>query len=236
MEPIMMLVCMILGGSLNLIFKNTNSSLMLAKVFFFISGLLVLNAATLCFSVAANYPVLADADRYCTLMWRVLLGYLVVYISGDGFMDLYTSVHPDKNTIFLNTIKGLSILIAGTFLISVIKSPDHFKEMKHVFIVSGYTAGILWLVILIKIIGCMGILLHARFKMGLPAASCLLLIIIGTIYTHWHNYDPFSDSFAAVAQLFNILIIAFLYYKEGQFKQMKHPMHALPTPMPVKHA
>ena len=229
MEPIVILVCMILGGSLNLVFKNPGNSLMLAKAFFFISCLLVLNAVPSCFSVVADHHFLVDVDKYFSLLWRVLLGYLVVFISGDEFMDLYTSDCPDKKHIFLNTIKGLSVLTGCTFLIFSIKDLDHFKEMDHFSPISGFTVVLLWLAVMIKIIGGLGILLHARFKTGLLAAACLLLITIGTIYTHWYNYDPFSDSFSAVAQLFNILIIAFIYYKEGQFKQMKYPLSTLPV-------
>jgi hypothetical protein len=38
-----------------------------------------------------------------------------------------------------------------------------------------------------------------------------MLIMLGAVYTHWHNKDPFSDSLAAVSQLVSLTMLLLLY-------------------------
>ncbi|MDN5285328.1 MAG: DoxX family protein [Mucilaginibacter sp.] len=230
MEPIQLLALMILGGSLNLIPKNANYAFILARAFFFLSCFAMLNYLVLYFSGIHEQQVLAiltDIAKYGSLIWRVLLGYFVVFISRQEFMDLYTTGHPDSRNIFLNALHGLSVLIGCIFIIATIGKYQNLKEMSAFFKSSGYTIWFLYFIMTAETAGGIGILLQPYLKIGPWAAIGLLLIMIGAIYTHWHNYDPFSDSYAAVAQMFNLFILIFLYYKEKQFHRVKHPEQVL---------
>ena len=42
----------------------------------------------------------------------------------------------------------------------------------------------------------------------------LVLIMLGAIYTHLHNRDPFSDSYAAISELISLMLILLIYYFE----------------------
>jgi uncharacterized membrane protein YphA (DoxX/SURF4 family) len=232
MEPIKLLVFMILGGSLNLVPKSANYSFTLARIFFFLSCFIILNSVVLYFSGIHTQQVvtiLTNVAKYSSLIWRVLLGYLVVFITRQDYIDLYAAGHPDRKSIFLNSLRGLSVLIGCTFLIATVGKYQNLKEMSTFFKSSGYTIWFLYFIMIAETSAGIGILLHPNLKTGPRAAIGLLLIMAGAIYTHWHNYDPFSDSYAAVAQLFNLLIALFLYYKEGLLKQIKYPLHTLPV-------
>jgi hypothetical protein len=50
--------------------------------------------------------------------------------------------------------------------------------------------------------------------MGIFATVGLALIMLGAVYTHWHNGDPFSDSYSAVSVLISLSLLLFLYFLE----------------------
>jgi hypothetical protein len=85
---------MILGGSLNLVPKSANYSFILARVFLFISCLIIGNHLIMYLPGMREQsflPVLTETANFCSLIWRILLGYLVVFISRHDFMDLYSA-------------------------------------------------------------------------------------------------------------------------------------------------
>jgi putative oxidoreductase len=86
---------------------------------------------------------------------------------------------------------------------------DFFKQ-------SGYAIWFLYFIMAAESLGGIGILFHFKLKTGPLAACGLILIMIGAIYTHWHNHDPFSDSYAAVSQLISLAMILIIYYFEKQ--------------------
>jgi hypothetical protein len=65
-------------------------------------------------------------------------------------------------------------------------------------------------------LGAIGVLLHFKLKTGPLATVGLMLIMIGAMYTHRHNNDPFSDSFAAISQFITLGIMLILYYFEHE--------------------
>jgi 4-amino-4-deoxy-L-arabinose transferase-like glycosyltransferase len=85
---------------------------------------------------------------------------------------------------------------------------------------SGYALWFLYFIIAAETAGAIGILMHFRLKTGFLAAICLALIMLGAVYTHLHNHDPFSDSYAALSQLLNLSFILLLYYFEKQIKRI----------------
>jgi len=76
---------------------------------------------------------------------------------------------------------------------------------------SGYSIWFLYFIMTAEAAGALGILLHFKLRTGITATAGLMLIMLGAVYTHWHNKDPFSDSLAAVSQFVNLAILLLLY-------------------------
>ena len=81
-----------------------------------------------------------------------------------------------------------------------------------------------------------GVLLHFKLKTGPLATAGLMLIMIGAMYTHRHNNDPFSDSYAALSQFMTlgIMLILFYFEREVNFRgaQQEKTAHATAVFMP----
>jgi putative oxidoreductase len=76
----------------------------------------------------------------------------------------------------------------------------HDAEMRQFFLVSGYAVWFLYFVIAAETIGAIGLFIS---KLIIPAASGLAILMVGAIFTHYRNNDPFSDSLEA----FHLLIL-----------------------------
>lgn len=230
MNPLQLLLFMIAGGLFNLIPKNSAYTVILARIFFYLSCFIILSYIALYFSGIHEQHVLSiltNMSKYAYLIWIVLLGYLAVNISRNDFRSLYVAEHPDKKVVFLNTLYGLSVMIGCIFIIATIGKSQNFKQMSDFFKLSGYAIWFLYFIMVVEAAGGLGILLHRYLKTGLLAALGLFLIMLGAVYTHWHNHDPFSDSYAAVAQMVNLSLLIFCYYRQKQFGQLKYAAPAL---------
>ena len=87
---------------------------------------------------------------------------------------------------------------------------------------SGYANWFLYFIMAVEPFGALGILFHYKLKTGPLAGYGLIIIMLGAVYTHLHNHDPFSDSYAAMIQLINLALLLFVYYLEKQVGK-KHP-------------
>jgi chromate transport protein ChrA len=77
--------------------------------------------------------------------------------------------------------------------------------MRQFFLESGYAASFLYFIIAAEILGAIGLFIS---KLLIPAASGLVIIMFGAIYTHYRNGDPFSDSLEALHLL--VLLVCIL--------------------------
>lgn len=82
------------------------------------------------------------------------------------------------------------------------------------FTASGYAIWFLYFIMIAEGLGGLGVLLHFKLKTGPLAAAGLMLIMIGALYTHCHNKDPFSNSYGAVCQFITLALMQAMYYFE----------------------
>jgi uncharacterized membrane protein YphA (DoxX/SURF4 family) len=100
----------------------------------------------------------------------------------------------------------------NAFILATYGKSTAMAYMISFFQQSGYAIWFLYFIMTAETAGALGILLHFKLRTGLPATVGLMLIMLGAVYTHWHNKDPFSDSLAAVSQLVNLTMLLLLLF------------------------
>jgi hypothetical protein len=154
------------------------------------------------------------------LNWGSMLGHLLL-----GFLVGNISIDRLRRTINA-TLWGISILTGNAFLVATAGKSQHLGEMIAFFTTSGYATWFLYFIMTAELFGGLGILLHFKLKTGPLAVAGLAIIMLGAVYTHWRNHDPFSDSYAAVGQLINLALMLILYYFEQQAAR-RHPASSI---------
>ena len=149
---------------------------------------------------------------------RILLGYLVatIFLSIRNMGEDYTI----KKLVRL-TLIGVSLATGLSFLIATEGKAANMVDMIAFFKTSGYATWFLYFIMAAEALGAIGVLLHFKLKTGPLATTGLMLIMIGALYTHRHNKDPFSDSYAAISQFMTlgIMLILFYFERETSFRQ-----------------
>jgi uncharacterized membrane protein YphA (DoxX/SURF4 family) len=110
---------------------------------------------------------------------------------------------------------GLCFSVSISFLAVEIGKLTHDAEMRQFFLESGLPVWFLYFVIIAEIFGAIGLFFS---KLIIPAASGLAILMVGAIYTHYNNGDPFSDSIEAfhlLILLICIIVIRSLHQKES---------------------
>ena len=163
---------------------------------------------------------------------RILLGYLATSI----FLSVRNGDDFEINKLILLTLTGVSLATGLSFLIATEGKAANMGEMIAFFKQSGYAVWFLYFIMTAEALGAIGVLLHFKLKTGPLATTGLMLIMIGAMYTHRHNKDPLSDSYAAISQFMTLGIMLFLFYFERevntlQSRQEKNsPVAAVVTP------
>jgi len=148
---------------------------------------------------------------------RILLGYLTTSIflfvrSGDDF---------EISKLIRLTLTGVSLATGFSFLIATEGKAANMGEMMAFFKQSGYAVWFLYFIMTAEALGAIGVLLHFKLKTGTLATTGLMLIMIGAMYTHRHNKDPLSDSYAAISQFMTLGIMLFLFYFEREVNSLR---------------
>ena len=104
-------------------------------------------------------------------------------------------------------LKGLSFYVALAFIAAEIGKISYLAQMREFFHESGYADWFLYSIISLETIGAIGLLIRASL---IPGAALLSVIMLGAIYTHYRNGDPFGDSLAALHLLIVCLCIVIL--------------------------
>jgi uncharacterized membrane protein YphA (DoxX/SURF4 family) len=135
----------------------------------------------------------------------------------SGFLVVNIATGRNRSTKIISaTLWGISILTGNSFILATAGKAQHMNEMVSFFTTSGYAIWFLYFIMSAEAFGGLGVLLHFKLRTGPLAAAGLALIMLGAVYTHWHNNDPFSDSYAAVGQFINLSLMLMLYYFEQQ--------------------
>ncbi|MGD9560904.1 MAG: DoxX family protein [Pyrinomonadaceae bacterium] len=106
-------------------------------------------------------------------------------------------------------LKGLCLSVACSFLATEIGKLAHDAEMRLFFLSSGYPIWLLYFVILAETLGSIGLFVE---KTVVPAAIGLCILMVGAIYTHFSNGDPFSSSMEALHLL--LLLVCVIGYQD----------------------
>lgn len=142
----------------------------------------------------------------------VLIGFLTSYLFRIVRQKNFAGSKPILIRISRQTLWGISVLTGNIFLIATVGKLFNMANMRDFFITSGYSVWFLYFIMVVESLGGLGILLHFKYKMGVYAAGGLIIIMAGAVYTHWHNGDPFSDSYSATAVLLDLLLLEMNYY------------------------
>ncbi len=219
MRVLIPIILLIAGGLLNIIKKpGKNYAHILSKTFIYLMLIIGISYWILIFPQIKNpelIKVLTSIQQYTGLLGYLMLGYLMTYI---GLSLKLKSTYDENNhlkEIISSTLAGSSIFTGNIFIIATVGKIENFKGMSDFFTVSGYAIWFLYFIMCAEAFGGLGIWLHFKLKTGPFAAIGLILVMIGAVYTHWHNKDPFSDSYAAIAQLVNLILLLCIY----QFEQ-----------------
>ena len=211
------ITAIVIGGLLNLIKPRAAFVFSLSRIFIFLELLITAGYWISSFAGIKNAAVIAIFRfllSWGSLAGSLILGYLVVNILlAFRSNNASTGGYPIQK-ITRNALLGISILTGNIFLMATVGKTIGFKEMTAFFASSGYAVWFLYFIMVAEPLGGLGVLLHFKFKMGAWATAGLMLIMLGAVYTHWHNKDPFSDSYAAVAQLITLALMLVLYYFE----------------------
>jgi len=148
------------------------------------------------------------------MLGRILLGYLLTYI----LLALKSNL-PEENMrslrqLIRTTLIAVSIITGNAFIIATAGKITYLGQMLEFFKQSGYAPWFLYFIMIAEPLGGLGILFHFTLKTGPAATACLMFLMLGAVYTHWHNKDPFSDSYDAVMQFITLSLLLVLYYAE----------------------
>ena len=217
MEIALILAALLIGGALNFVIKPRGAFIKkLAKVYVVLVCVISCSAWLFYFAGFKNANInllLGDIADWGKYAGRLLLGYLSINIL-LALRDTPDN-YPLKKITRL-TLLAVSVLTGSTFLIAVVGKATNFAEMVTFFTQSGYAIWFLYFIMAAEFLGAFGILLHFKLKTGPLATTGLALIMTGALYTHRHNNDPFSDSYAALSQFITLGIILMIYYFERQ--------------------
>jgi uncharacterized membrane protein YphA (DoxX/SURF4 family) len=184
---------------------------MLARVYFVLVCLVALLTWIFYFAGIKNATVLQVLGlgmRYMGRTGSVLLGYLLAYLAAGP----RSPEGPDRRRVIQQTtLWTLSIMLGNAFILATVGKATHMAEIWAFFQQSGYSKWFLYFIMTAEAAGALGILLHFKLRTGIAATAGLMLIMLGAVYTHWHNKDPFSDSLAAVSQFVNMAMLLLLY-------------------------
>ena len=222
MNIILYLGCLLAGCLISVFWKPAyRVADILAKVYLWLALLMAVSFWIFYFAGIKNpatLRIISQELSWAGIVAHVILGYLVTTMAialKDRSADAGT-FRPVLNT----TLWGMTITYGNTFLIATVGKSLNMPEMISFFKQSGYALWFLYFIMAAETAGAIGVLSHFKLRMGIQATIGLLLIMAGAVYTHWHNGDPFSDSYAAVAQLITGLLLLTLYFLERKFGRL----------------
>ena len=215
MQVIWCLTLSVVGGLLSFIKPKTGVVYCIAPTYISLALLISVRLWLFYFAGSKNLVimgVLSFVTTWVTQAGHLMLGYLTssIWLALRVKDVLADSYQPKK--LIRSTLLGITILTGNTFIIATVGKAENMTEMLAFFKASGYANWFLYFIMTAETLGGLGVLLHFIIKTGPLAATGLLLIMVGAVYTHWHNGDPFSDSYAAVSQFITLPIMLFIYY------------------------
>jgi uncharacterized membrane protein YphA (DoxX/SURF4 family) len=187
--------------------RSVASSEKKARWFYFFCVALSLTAlAANLLSVSGLLPMKGTLGTiYQALIFRLWI------VTGMGIVSMVLSLLREFRSFASNhtirsfvaspyVLRGICFSVSISFLAVEIGKLTHDADMRQFFLDSGLPVWFLYFVIVAETLGAIGLFLR---KLILPAAFGLAILMVGAIFTHYNNGDPFSDSIEA----FHLLIL-----------------------------
>jgi len=163
---------------------------------------------------AAVLSMMSVTMQYGGYLSRLLLGFLAGNILFKVWLKDTFKDCSGLKAIVRTTLWAVSITVANSFLVATVGKSQNMPYMVGFFKQSGYAVWFLYFIMAAESVCALGILLHFKLRTGMYAALGLMLIMLGAVYTHLHNRDPFSDFYAAISELISLMLILLIYYFE----------------------
>ncbi len=214
--PILIFIAALLVGCLIgfIIKPNARLDIPLSKIYVIIASLLVLNAALVNFAniqSAGVMSVLVFVLNWGKSLNFLFIGYFLVHISRvlkskDRIEGPYA-----LNKIISSSLWAITIINGFAFIIETGYKLKNFEDLVEQFSHYGYARWFLYFIIITETLGGIGVLVHFKLKTGPLAALCLMLIMLGVVFTNWHVNDPLAYSFPAIDAFMSLTLMLMLY-------------------------
>jgi len=220
---------LLLGGLINFIKEvDTKTAIRIAGIYIFIAWVSVIYTWIHLFT-GINDP---DLQKVLSIFLQIIdlilygtLGYLAAYIALN-FQELKGETeNAALQRIIRKTLRAVSIVIANTFMVVTLGKSIHMPYMLAFFKQSCYAIWFLYFIMGAEPLGAIGILFHSKLKTGPLATFGLIAVMLGAVYTHLYNHDPFSDSYEAFIQLITLSLLLLIYYYEKQAGRKLTPVY-----------
>ncbi len=220
MQVVWYLILLVVGGLLNFVIKpKIGFFYCVASIYIFLA--LLISVSLWLFYFAGIKNAFITAVLSFALTWgghpgHLILGYLTIYILLQLRVKDVLADNYQLKKLIRSTLWAVTILTGSTFILATVGKAQNMAYMEAFFKASGYANWFLYFIMAAETLGGFGVLLHFKLKTGPLATAGLLLIMAGAVYTHWHNRNPFSDSYAAVSQFITLSVMMVIYYFEQQ--------------------
>lgn len=202
--------------------RSVPNSQAVARGFYFLS--LFLSSAALLYVLLDVFVIPVNTGGGLLLRVLIYRGWLVIgtgvssalLILLNAFVGPRSPVNTDAIRSFVTSpylLRGICLSVAISFLATEIGKLAHDADMRQFFVQSGYPVWFLYFIIAAETVGAISLLLP---KKTLPAALSLAAIMLGAIYTHYRNRDPFSDSLEALHLLVLLACIVVILLLRGR--------------------
>jgi uncharacterized membrane protein YphA (DoxX/SURF4 family) len=214
--PILIFIALLIGGcTLGFIIKpNGRLDRQISRTYIIIASLLVFNAAFVNFANnqnAALMNVLVFILNWGKSLNFLLIGYFLVHISLVLKSRNQSAGSYPLHKIISSVLWAIVIINGFGFIIETGYKLKNFDDLVQQFKEYGYARWFLYFIIITETLGGIGILLHFKLKTGRIAALCLMIIMLGVVYTNWHSNNPFAYSYPAVDAFMSLGLMMILY-------------------------
>lgn len=175
---------------------------------------IIVSAVALINTFISISGVFSDIDGYRTVSRGLIFRFWIVLGVGLAAVALgsFRKQAPALAGMEL-IVQALCVSVAFAFFSAEIGKLTHDAQMRQFFLDSGYAVWFMYAVALTETMAAACLLVP---KLRLPAASVLAMVMLGAIFTHARNGDPFSDSLEALHLLVVVACILVLNLRNAQ--------------------
>jgi hypothetical protein len=223
MDILIIFGLLILGCFVNFIWEpESKEAYLIARAYLILTMIMTVIAWLVFFAGIKNHSILSDLRivlKYSGYLSNLLLGFLIVNIMFKLWIKDFINENGYLSALVRTALWGTSVLTGMAFITETVWKVANFDKMYNFFTASGYAVWFLYFIMAAEFLGGLGILLNFKLKTGTLAVGGLMLIMLGAVYTHIHNHDPFSFSYPAVSEFISLSLCFIMFYFEKKIIQ-----------------